>query len=227
VLETLSPKDPPCLVHLTVKQNAEEKAEYYGLLSNGNILALKVESDDGYQIYRCDLEDHKDQCYRKANESSTCSEMYFDASSFFLQSVLTLFAPSALKYNSSAYPVNAQCLDGSDGCKKYCDITNDEQCVLVNSDGYFVQDLDGNNWTFSDFSLDVFETDTCESPSTHIPAPVDVCSAHHSSSTTPTPTPTPSTATSSTTPGNPSINSASTVKSFFAVVALVSIFTLL
>jgi len=235
VLETVSPKTIGCKFRISV-EGKQETNDYYGLVVDGKALALRVQSGEGYQLYRCDLEDHPNQCYTKTNQSYTCQNRYASSTMSNINRIISSILPQAITYNNTAYPLDAQCPDGTDGCKKYCSMFTENECVLVNSDGYFVQTTDGRNLTYTDeISMDVFETDTCESPATHIPAPSDdVCPVVQSSST-PTshssskgPTPTPSStsrASSAVTPGS-SVNSASTVKSIFTFVALVIVLAL-
>jgi len=222
VQEEFVPQFPECSFNVSVDKQGEirDSALHYelsGIMGDEESLILKVKKDSSYDIFRCDVKNAFGFCYTQKGEP--CSDPFYRTYYFFNSNSdlapSSLMPPQAFMYNKTAYPVNINCLDGSDGCKQYCDFYGN--CYIVNSAGYVVQDPELTNWTFYDeFSFDAFEMDTCDGK-THIPAPsANICdkpvvksssSAAGAASSTPT-------------PASRTISSASVVKSTFTFVAI-------
>jgi len=220
--EIINPKFADCSFHIilegSIRRSDEDNIHIYGILVNGKLLALKATKGEYYTVYRCDTTNEKGECYMRNYEpGEPCDEEYEpQEDAMDLMEIL----PQPFWYDSSKYPVDAQCPDGTDGCKKYCIIPG--TCILVDSVGHFVQTLEGtqlNNWTYIDSPpMEVFEVDTCSG--VHIPAPTDPCSTPTQPSSTAQPSTTPQ-------PSTGPVSSASFIQSVFGFVAIAVILALL
>jgi len=230
VTSIFTPKLPDCTFNVTVSRDNKQRMNkfsrgndspytshnLYGVLVNGKPIMIKVTLPPLYELIRCDLTNGKGTCFIQHTFDGSCKEMYHTPEESFSE-IVQFFLPSTFIYDNAAYPKVKKCPDSNDDCNEYCDF-EENHCVLVDSTGFVLTDSYGTNWTYYDeLSMDVFETDTCKTPSTHIPAPTtDYCAVPSSSTPTPpgpTPTPTPS-------PSNPALSSASVVKSVFTFVAI-------
>jgi len=222
VLETLNPKYPDCKFHMKGEKDHLTR-NLYALIVNGTVLAFRSLYNNSEDIlYRCDIDAHPNQCLEKYH-LPVCQEQYYFTGS--AQDYIHFMMHRSMAFNKSAYPEVDKCPDGTEGCKRYCELLG-KNCVLVNSAGYFVKDGKDMVWTYTnDVSMDVFETDSCDSKS-HTPAPADVCAGESSSSAAHSSNPTSASASSSTLV-SASVSSASVIKSVFAVVAAAVVVALL
>jgi len=126
---------------------------------------------DFFVLLRCDEKNNESFCYQQIHNSTDdehpCEEMYNPP-----QYLKFPFYETSSYYDEEYYPVNTTCPDGSSGCKLYCD-DDDDNCVIVNAEGYFVS-IGEYNFTFYEApSMDVFEVDKCDG--SHLDAPASSC----------------------------------------------------
>jgi len=150
--------------------------EYYGVAIDSKVFALKHIKDGVTTIFRCDDLDAPDVCFEKVFDDETCinDTVSVEDLNDYLPPTVDGFG-----YESVHFPKSADCPDGSSGCQKYCKDIFEDECVIVDAAGHFVQTKNGDIWTFYEApSMSVFEMETCgdgEEPKTTIPAPMDFC----------------------------------------------------
>jgi len=240
--ELFTPKMQDCSLNVTIEMsgavtrrsmNAKIRDDVdichvYGVIVDGKPLLAKVECNDNkfYEILRCDIKDTRGFCFDQFEGYGDC-EVYTDVDpdQFMYYMSVDYLSTVPMYYNKTAYPQTVTCpgdVSGTDGCKVYCAFGS-YYCIFVDSSGFIVSDSYHTNYTYyNELSLDVFDVDTCNTPSTHIPAPTTDYCGHSSSSATPTPTPTPHNPSSI-----PVISSASMVKTAFTFVAIALVMALL
>jgi len=232
VAEKFTPKFPDCLVNMTMTRipvsplpirDEVTSIDFSAIYVDGKPIAFKLQSGPIYELLRCDTNVGGGKCYVQMF-MGVCEEQFIPIQASSIDEMVRDFLPPPLLYNGSAYPVDAKCPDGSDGCKQYCDF-DDDFCYIVDSAGFVLQDSD-TNYAYSDeLSFDVFDVYTCDNK-THIPPPSDEYCRPSSSSDHPggqsstTPTPTPSSTPAPASPSTPALSSASIVKSAFTFVAI-------
>jgi len=205
-----------CTFHMTFggsfRKRSEDNFELYGLISNGNVTAIKYISEGFSAIARGDIKNDEGLIYVQSIDDGECFDGYDDSDVF---DELNEMLPEPFWYDSSNYPVPIKCPDGSDGCNQYCILPT--SCIVVDTAGRFIQ-VESATMTYHEApSLDVFAVDTCKGE--HFAAPsATVCSGGHSSA----PAPVGPSATST-----PAVSSASIVKSAFTFVALLIVVVLL
>jgi len=266
---TIYPKLPDCAFHFTytvdesirkkrnIKKAArgDDDAEVYGVIFNGEPYFLKtVSGDDTIDLLRCDIKDNEENCYYSNYAGYDCSPEYLPAAQF------SWHYPDptmGFEFDGDLYPADADCPRGSSstGCEKYCIDSDEDECVIVDSLGRFVQNEYGEVFIFHDApAMTEFEDANCADPLNPLPSPVNPCKDDSSShpggdsshtttgsssssnptggdSSNPSATPSGTPAAPSSTPTQPSTNpspsSASVTRVAFAVVAAVLLVALL
>jgi len=194
------PNFPDCKFHILAEEKEDDSGmviNIYGVRENNTTIALTA-SVSGMLTFtvRCDIKDSEGNCFEKMNMpfGRSCMDG-FNVDDSILSNVM----PQPFSYNNSNYPVDAKCPDGTSGCKKYCNVF--EVCVIVNTEGYLVQQNNANYKYDNAFSINNIDFTRCDG--TTLPA-VNVSCLSQSSS--------PSSAGS-----DHSFSSASTVKAVFTV----------
>jgi len=157
-----------CSVHLKYDAvNPENSLEYFAVFNKNPTnpelrIAKLIYADGTVETLRCDVSNGEGECYKNSykrveNVSFTCNDGWASPSSFDLD-----VYPVSSEYVYGEYPKPAECPDGhSQDCNQYCD--SDSKCIIVDSEGRFVQEKDGSNWTFYDPpTMDVFEVYKCD-----------------------------------------------------------------
>jgi len=164
------PTFPSCAYHLGVSGGTDYDGDYYGMrLGGGVVIAKNISADGSYDLLRCDIKNDYGDCYvtfyRKNDQDNPCEHGWVSAYDiFYFYLPYDTSETSRFYYNETKYPQPVKCVNGTDGCQKYCDDT-DTECVIVDANGFFVQ-RNGVNFALYDssFNLDVFRDDQCNDP---------------------------------------------------------------
>jgi len=168
---------PSCAYHLKISHSNDYDGDYYGMIIGYDVVITKnISADGSYDLIRCDIRNDFGKCYatfyRPNDPDNPCQHDWVWS---FLASESLPFDRSSFLYNDAKYPEPVKCLDGSDGCQKYCRSDKEENCIMVDANGFFVQQ-DGVNFELCDSSFDISifkEDENCNDPK--YSAPHNLC----------------------------------------------------
>jgi len=192
------PKDLGCAFHY-VTENSGDRTEHSVRWNRKDNLALILEDDsETTTLVRGDMKQGNEVFVLTKNEDDDeCEGEYTDQD----------LPPVLIGFQYVGDPIEDEdCPDGlSSDCVKYCEDEDQDSCIIVDSEGRIVQDLDENVYTYDSEvpSLDVFQQEPCEGEDP-LPDPVDPCSGGGSSGSSSSPSPSGSHSSGSHSSGSPS-----------------------
>jgi hypothetical protein len=192
--------------------------EYFGYHNGKDIdkSVMLTRAGEYYALFRCDLGNATGYCYAQGTDEEypECQSDYVPFTEA-VDGMMALFPH--IEYSTAEYPKDVDCVDGSKGCKIYCNADN--TCGIADSKGRLVSMLMDvaevkayfYNFTYFDeeFDASIFAMDDCNG--TKLSVPTNPCGAAPSGSSAA------STSTSNSTKGSSS-GSASVVEVAYAVV---------